>query len=100
MKLHNSRQAFGSNCTQLFDPTVETAKTEDNAFRPSRRVRRAGSAPKARPKWAGRSCLGPPICFRETYDGTPFIAQALGKQSVGPHHVRNAMRRVRQGRAA
>lgn len=64
------------------------------------RAARAAAKPKARPKWAGRSCLGPPICFRETYDGTPFIAQALGKASVGPHHVRNAMRRVRQGRTA
>ena len=99
MKLHNSRRAFGSNCTQLFDPTVE-GTTEDNAFKPARRFRRSSGGVKDRPVWAGRACLGPPICFRETYDGTLFIAGALGKQSVGPHHVHNAMKRVRKARVA
>ena len=95
---------IGANVWSI-DPTIRYwPKAEPAPVPPptarNRAARRASAKPKARPKWAGRSCLGPPICFRETYDGTPFSAQALGKASVGPHHVRNAMRRVRQGRAA
>ena len=97
MKLHNSRRAFGSNCSQLFEPTP--TKDADNAFEPARRFRRASMGRK-RLVYGGRAMFGSPICFRETYDGTVFMAAALGKASVGPHHVRNAMRRVRQARAA
>ena len=97
MKLHNSRKAFGSNLVQVFEPTP-TKEAGENTFYSARRFRRAGKG-KKRPVWAGRACLGPPICFRETYDGTALIAGALGKTAIGPHHVRNAIRRVRQARA-
>ena len=64
----------------------------------NRAARRAAGGPKNRRVVRGRPCLGNPICTKETYDGTPFLAQSLGKASVGTHYVRNAMRRVRQGR--
>jgi hypothetical protein len=70
-------------------------------YAPNRAQRRAAGKTKVRPVYRGRPMLGPPICFRETYDGTPFLAAELGKESVGQHHVRNAFKRLRrQERAA
>ena len=67
----------------------------------NRAQRRAATPTKVRPVYRGRPMLGPRICFRETYDGTAFLATELGKASIGPHHVRNAFKRLRrQERAA
>ena len=67
---------------------------------PNRAQRRAKAKPKTRPVYGGRSLIGNPICTKETYDGTAFLAQALGKPAIGPHHVRNAMKRRRKALAA
>ena len=66
----------------------------------NRAQRRILAKPKSRPVYGVRPLIGNPICTKETYDGTAFLAQALGKPSVGPHHVRNAMKRRRKALAA
>jgi len=84
----------------VLERAVENTVQEPAPYRPNRAERRKAAPAKSRPVFGGRACLGPKICTKETYDGTPFLAAALGQVEVGPHHVRNAMRRVRQGRPA
>jgi hypothetical protein len=71
-----------------------------NPAETNRAQRRAAGKTKVRPVYRGRPMLGPPICFRETYDGTPFMAAELGKASIGPRHVHNAFKRLRRERWA
>jgi hypothetical protein len=44
--------------------------------------------------------IGNPICTKETYDGTAFLAQALGKKAIGPRYVHNVMKRLRREQRA
>ena len=67
---------------------------------PNRAQRRALTKPKTRPVYGGRTLIGNPICTKETYDGTPFSAQVIGKPTIGPHHVRNVFKRLRRERRA
>ena len=71
-----------------------------NQAEPNRAQRRAATPTKVRPVYGGRPLLGPPICFKETYDGTAFLAAELGKASIGPRHVHNAFKRLRRERRA
>lgn len=92
----NQANPWDEDNTHRCWPEGKCAPTVSAAFARNRAQRRALAKPKARPVYGGRSLIGNPICTKETYDGTAFLAQALGKPAIGPHHVRNAMKRLRR----